>query len=119
MKEKLKENPSLSKEDAKKLRYKELLRQRRRFNSEHQDIKISPKEWEAIQAGAVSSETLRQIMANTNKDRLKEMAMPHAKPKMSPGKVALAKAKLASGYTLAEVAESLGVSTSTLSRAIK
>lgn len=119
MKEKLKENPSLSKEDVKKLRYKELLRQRRRFNSEHQDIKISPKEWEAIQAGAVSSETLRQIMANTNKDRLKEMAMPHTKPKMSPGKVALAKAKLASGYTLAEVAESLGVSTSTLSRAIK
>ena len=37
---------------------------------------------------------------------------------MSPGKVSKAKALEANGYTLAEIADSLGVSTSTIQKAL-
>ena len=51
-------------------------------------------------------------------DRVKNLAMPRTKVTMTSSKIALAKSRLASGNTIAEVAKSLGVSTSTLLNAI-
>lgn len=82
-------------------------------------IKVEPKEWEAIQANAISSTKLKAILNNTDKDTLKEYAMPKVNKVMTSAKVSRAKAMLNRGYTLAEVADSMGVSVNTLNKSIK
>jgi len=77
-------------------------------------IEITPKEWEAIQAGAIHDNKLKDILKNTDIDLIREYAMPKTKVLMSPSKTARALKLLASGATRAEVAEALGVSLSTL-----
>lgn len=80
-------------------------------------IEITPKEWEAIQAGAISTTKLKSIIENTDLDKLKEYATPRQQKGLSPAKLASAKAMLSSGYyTQAEVAEKFGISASTLMR---
>ena len=79
-------------------------------------IVISDKEWEAIQAGAISDSKLTDILRYTDKDALRERAMPRTTTQLSTAKASKASAMKASGYTTAEIAEALGVSTSTVSR---
>ena len=79
-------------------------------------VTITPKEWEAIQAGAISSTKLSQILRYTDPDAIKQLAMPRTTTQLSKAKITKLKAMNASGYTIAEIAESLGVSTSTVSK---
>lgn len=112
-------NPDMEKSDLKKIKNMVLNEQRTRIGAKKEPITISDREWEAIQAGAIRSTTLKDILSNTNMDRVKELATPRAsKPTLTPSKLAKAKALLASGHTQAEVASSLGVSVSTLSKAM-
>lgn len=78
------------------------------------DIQITEKEWEAIQAGAISATKLTKILNNTDLDLIRSYATPKDKPVMTDTKKARAQALLNSGYTMAEVAEVLDVSTTTL-----
>lgn len=80
---------------------------------------ITDKEWEAIQAGAVSDSKLMQILRYTDQDALKARAMPKTTTQLSDTKVQKIKSMSASGYTNAEIAEALGVSTSTIYNYIK
>ena len=80
---------------------------------------ITDKEWEAIQAGAVSDSKLMQILRYTDQDALKARAMPKTTTQLSDTKVQKIKSMSASGYTNAEIAEALGVSTSTINNYIK
>lgn len=113
-------NPDMDSDDLKKLRNQAMQRARDRVGANKKDVMvdISDREWEAIQAGAVSATTLNQILNNTNEDRIKQLAMPKDKPTMTSSKIARAKSMLNAGCTQAEVADILGVSVSTLSRAI-
>lgn len=77
-------------------------------------IFISDREWEAIQAGAISKTKLREIMAHTDPDRLKALATPRATTVKTAANIAKARAMDANGATLAEIADALGVSTSTV-----
>lgn len=77
-------------------------------------ITITDKEWEAIQAGAVSHTTLTQILRNADLDEVRERATPRTKRGMSSTAKARARAMLAMGYPQSEVAEACGVSVSTL-----
>ena len=62
---------------------------------------------------------LKKIIDNSDLDSLKQLAMPRENSLMSPGKIAKAKAMRSSNYTLVEIAKALGVSTSTVSNALK
>lgn len=79
-------------------------------------VDITDDEWKAIQAGAISHTKLDQILRFADEDRIKELALPKATTQLSTFKVSKLKSMKASGYTIAEIAESLGVSTSTVSK---
>lgn len=82
-------------------------------------IEITDKEWEAIQAGAISETKLKKILDNTDIDVLRERITPRSTTTLSPAKVAKAKSMSNSNYSLKEIAEALGVSTTTVSNYLK
>ena len=82
-------------------------------------IKITDREWEAIQAGAVSENVLKKILNNTDVDDLRQRATPRTTNTLSSAKVNRIKAMSASNYSLNEIARALGVSTSTVSNYLK
>ena len=82
-------------------------------------INISDKEWEAIQAGAISDSKLSSILRYSDPDRVRELAMPKTTTQLSTAKQNKIATMNASGYSISEIAEALGVSTSTVSNYIK
>lgn len=111
-------NPDLDYKDVKKLGHQALTESRARLGLKKREFPISPKEWEAIQAGAISNNFLTDILNLADLDQIKKYAMPRTSQGMTAAKVARARSMLASGYTQAEVADALGVSTSTLYKAL-
>jgi len=115
---KRKANPDMTKEDLKKIKGQALEEMRNRTGAKRSDIKITDREWHAIQAGAISKNFLNQILLNTDLDALKERATPRSNSGLSPARLSRAKSMMNSGYTNAEIADSLGVSVSTLLNAL-
>lgn len=111
-------NPNLDQSEIKKIKSQALATARARADARKQRIEITDREWEAIQSGAITNNKLERILANTDLDKIKQRAMPRAATVMSPAKMARAKAMLASGYTQADIADALGVPTSTLNTAV-
>lgn len=121
VREKRRENPDMEKEDIKKIKYQALETARHRMGSSSRktrNIKIEPREWEAIQAGAVKKTMLDDILKNTDLDTVKQLATPRNKPTMTQAKISRAKSMAALGYTNAQIADILGVSASSVSKAI-
>lgn len=120
---KKKADPSLKddKDHLKKIKNQALEGARHRVGANKKDssIPITDREWEAIQAGAVSPTQLTKILQNTNMDRIRQLATPRATVSMSPNIVATAKSMSNNGYSLTEIADRLGFSPSTISNAIK
>lgn len=79
-------------------------------------INVTDKEWEAIQAGAISDSKLTQILRYTDPDAIKQRALPKTTTQLPTAKINKIRQMNASGYTLAQIADSLGVSTSTISK---
>lgn len=120
-KEKKKNTPDLSKEDLKKLKSQTLDEARSRVKAvsrKYRNIEITDKEWEAIQAGAISNNKLTQILKNADEKAIKERATPKNTPAMTAAKIARAKSLLKMGYTQAEVADFMGVSVSTINKQV-
>lgn len=111
--------PGMDRDQLKKVRTQALDEARARVGAKKTMIEISPKEWEAIQSGAVSHSALKEILVNTDLRTIKEYATPRTSVGMSPSKISRAKSMMAAGYTQAEIAEALGVSTSTIHAALK
>lgn len=114
-----KANPGADADTIKKLKGRTLTEQRRRFGGGKQLIDITDREWDAIQAGALSHNRQMQILANASADRVKQLATPRSNKGLSASKLAQARSMLSRGYAQAEVAELLGVSTSTLMRSLE
>ena len=113
-------NPFMDKDEAKKIKTQALSEARARFvgpEGRHK-VTITDREWDAIQAGAVSNNTLTQILKVADLDEVKKLATPKNKPTLSNAKVSRVKAMANAGYTQAEIAESLGLSISTVNKAI-
>lgn len=113
------DNPDMTKDDIKKARSMALQVGRTRAGAKKETIDITDKEWEAIQAGAVTNHKLEQILNNSDLDRIKELSTPRQTNGLSTAKINLAKSMSNSGYSLKEISERLGVSTSTVAKAIK
>ena len=119
--EKKKANPDISKEELKKIKDQALAEARVRTGTikrSDRNIDISDREWEAIQAGAISNSKLQQILKNTDEAKLKERAMPRNDRGIPASALARAKAMIAAGYTQADAAEAIGVSVSTLNKSL-
>jgi hypothetical protein len=91
---------------------------RARTGAEKQAIKVTPMQWEAIQAGAISTNMLEKILDNGDLNVIKELATPRERTVMTNTSITRAKAMLAKGFTQADVAAALGVPTSTLDSAL-
>lgn len=116
------EGKELEKDTVKKASQQALSKYRADFNSvsrKERSIKITDREWEAIQAGAVSENVLNKILNNADVDELRQRATPRATTTLSPAKVSRIKAYAASNYTIGEIAQKLGVSPSTISKYLK
>jgi hypothetical protein len=111
-------NPGMDRSDIKKVNQQELVKARANLGARKTAVDITAEEWQAIQAGAITGNKLELILANADKDKVRKLATPRAATVMTPSKLAIAKARLASGYTQAEVAQSLGVPVSTLESAV-
>lgn len=121
---KLKDNPDLKddKDHFKKLKNQALQQARAELGANKRDVQveIEPKEWEAIQARAISPTTLDKILSNTDMDKVRDYATPKNRKTMTSSMISRAKAMNASGnYTTAEIAQALGVSVSTISNYVK
>ena len=123
--EKKAHNPTMDKDDETKMRQRVITETRTRVGAQSKNprakdnisIYIEDHEWEAIQAGAVPTTTLRTILNYADTDRVRELAMPKDSRGLSASKVSRAKSLLNRGYTQAEVADMIGVSVSTLKKA--
>ena len=112
-------NPGLDGADLKKIRGQALNDARLRVGAKKNDIVLTPKEWAAIQAGAVAPNTLIKIINNTELERVKELATPRSKQGVSSVKAARVASMAARGYSQAEIADQLGISTSTIADILK
>ena len=122
VKAKLEADPTLKKDDIKKIGTRALTKYRDEVGSvsrRDRSIEITDREWEAIQAGAISESKLKSILDNADVDKLRERAMPKSTSKVSQAKINRIKALSASNYTLAEIAKKVGLSTSAVSKYLK
>ena len=113
------EYPDMTKKELKKVGQQALDKARRQVGAKKELVEISPKEWEAIQAGAISPNKLQQILNNANMDTVKQMAMPRTTSTLSPAKIAHISTLKTSGYTNEQIAKKLGVSVSTVIKYMK
>ena len=113
---KKKDNPDMTNAEIKKAGQQALTSARVKVGAKREPIKLTDKEWEAIQAGAISENKLKQIINNVNIDELRQRAKPRTTTSLSSAKISKISSMNASGYSIAEIAHALGVSTSTVSK---
>lgn len=115
-------NPDMKTSDIKKASQQAMTKYRAELNSmtrKDRNINITDREWEAIQAGAVSETTLIKILNNADTTRLRELATPRTnKTNLSEAKINRIKA-MSESYTLEQIADKMGVSPSTVSKYLK
>jgi len=109
------DNPGMTSGEIKKASQQALTQARAAVGAKRETIKITDREWEAIQAGAISENKLTQIIDNVDIDSLRQRATPRATTSLSQAKQNKIASMNASGYSTSEIAEALGVSTSTVS----
>ena len=112
-------SPNMEAAELKKVKAQAINEARIRTGAHKTKIVLTDAEWQAIQAGAISTHKLTQILANADLDRVKELATPRTVTLMTSTKQRRAMSMLASGYTQAEVADALGVSLTTLKTSMK
>lgn len=114
------DNPAMSKEDYKKVSQQALNSARIKLGAKKEKIKVSDSQWDAIQAGAITENTLKKILLNMDSDELRKRATPKATTsELSTAQIARIKAKANSGYSTGEIAKELGISSSTVRNYLK
>lgn len=121
MKRKIAADPSLAKNSKEYKKTAQMLvnKYREQVNSasrKERAINITDKEWEAIQAGAISDTRLADILNNADADALRKRAMPKNKTGLNPAQINRIKALSTSNFTLAQIADQMGISPSLVSK---
>lgn len=113
-------NPAIDKKEIKKISSVEMQRARDSVGASSRKSKVvfTDKEWEAIQAGAISDSKLMKILNSSDSDEIVKRAMPKATTVMSSAKISKAKAMLRSGYSYADIAKACGIPESTVYSAL-
>lgn len=112
-------NPNMSDKDYRKIKHQDIARARAKVgaSSKARRIKITDREWDAIQSGAVSNNFLKRILRYSDTDALRQRATPKIRTEISSSRAAQIKA-MSNTYTQAQIAEYFGLSPSTVSRII-
>lgn len=119
---KLELDPNMKAEDKRKIGQQSITKYREEVSAvkrRDRNIKITDREWEAIQKGAVTESTLKKILDNADPDMLRDRATPRTRTILSPTKINSMKAYAASNYTIAQIADKFGVSPTTVAKYIK
>lgn len=115
-----KSNPDMTKKEIKKKSQQALARARIRFGASRYSIDISARQWEAIQSGAISENTLKKVLRFADQDKIRSYATPKQVSTLSPAKQAKIRAmSQSSRYSTSQIASALGVSTSTVLKYLK
>ena len=109
-------NPDMTKDEIKKVSNKALLNARLKVGSKRTPIDVTEREWEAIQAGAISENVLTKILRNADIDKIRQYATPRAAKELGSAQIARINSMKANGRTTAEIAQALGISTSTVTK---
>ena len=112
------QNPSLldDKAEKKKVRGQCITQAREDVHAKKPFIKLEPPEIEAINAGAISDSKLKQILDNSDMDIVRKAFQTKTKNGISESMESLARSMALNGYSNADIASRLGVSTSTVSK---
>ena len=122
IKSKKEADPDMKPGDLKKVSQRSLSKYREEVGSisrRDRAIKITDKEWEAIQAGAISDNKLKKILDNTDPDSLRERAMPKRGNTLNTAQINRIKAMVNSNFTLSQIAEKMNIAPSTVSKYLK
>lgn len=106
----------LKEKDEKKIRGRAMNKARLETGSKRPDIDFTDKQWEAIQARAISPNTLKELMQATKIEKIRERATPKTERGLSTAKQASIERLAAQGKSQAYIAEVLGISTSTVNK---
>lgn len=113
-------NPTIDKKEIKKISSVEMQRARDSVGASGRKSKVTftDKEWEAVQAGAISDNMLTKFLNSSDSDEIVKRAMPKNATVMTSAKMSKASAMLRSGYSYAEIAKACGVPESTVYSAL-
>ena len=117
-----KAQPDLKNDDIRKLGQRSMSKYREMVGSatrKERNIKITDRQWEAIQAGAISENKLKQILANSDPDSLRQKAMPKKKLGLTTAQIARIRAMNNSNFTINQIAEKMNISPSAVSKYLK
>lgn len=110
------EDEVLKKDEISRIKQQALNKARSMVGAERTPVTITDDEWDAVQSNAVSGTLLKELVSFMDDSQLKSLATPRANKQMTDARKSKAKALLANGYTIAQVAEALGVSSSTIGK---
>ena len=114
--------PDLKSEDIRKLSQRSMSKYREQVGAatrRERNITITDRQWEAIQAGAISENKLKSILANSDPDSLRQKAMPKKISGLTNAQVARIRAMNNSNFTINQIAEKMNVSPSVVSKYLK
>lgn len=109
-------NPDMEANEVKRLKSQLLDGARHRVGKKPYTINITDREWEAIQSGAVTPTKLKEIIDGADIDKVKQRAMPRDQRGLTPTQQSRIRALAAAGFTQREIADKMGVSTTTVSQ---
>ena len=122
IKRKKEKDPNLKGEDLRKVSQQAMTKYREMFNSvpnKKRAIPITDRQWEAIQAGAISDNKLKKILANSDPEILRQRAMPKENKGLTTAQINRIKAMGNGTFTIRQIAEIMNVSPSTVSNILK
>ena len=101
---KIENNPDLSADDKKRIRGQELTSARYLTGAHKDRVKFTEKEWEAINAGAISQSKLDQLLVNADSDNVRAMAIPRSS-RVSASTATRVKSLLDAGWTRDDIVQ--------------
>lgn len=113
------DNPDMDYEHIKKAKGQAIVKARKIVGAKKKEVEITDREWEAIQAGAIGSSTLKAVLNNANIDKVKQRAMPRSEGRQATPAMKSRIKALATNHTQAEIAETMNISASQVAQILK
>ena len=109
-----KEHPEYEADDRKKVRGQCLNDAREATGAKKNRIRFTQRQWEAINAGAISESKLSELLRNADKESYMSLALPKA-TKVTAEKQSRIKSLANAGWTQEQIADAVGISQSLVS----
>lgn len=109
------DNPGITKEEKGKIAQRCLVTARKQVGSKRTPLEITDREWEAIQAGGLSTNNLTNIIKYAGIDAIAARATPHNNRGLDNSSIRRIQALYKAGtYDISDIADAVGCSTSTV-----